>query len=158
MLSHVIVGVRDFERALAFYRALMPVLGLQERFCDRDRRLAGWQSAEASRPLFLIGTPYDGHPHEAGNGQMTAFLASAREVVDRAFAVAMANGGQSEGPPGPRPEYHASYYGAYFRDTEGNKLCVACRRRHSVLSGVGARSAMSMSARSVSAEAVARGH
>jgi lactoylglutathione lyase len=25
-----------------------------------------------------------------------------------------------------RPEYHANYYGAYFRDPEGNKLCVAC--------------------------------
>jgi lactoylglutathione lyase len=25
-----------------------------------------------------------------------------------------------------RPEYHEHYYGAYFRDPEGNKLCVAC--------------------------------
>jgi len=40
--------------------------------------------------------------------------------------VALASGGVSEGAPGLRPEYHANYYGAYFRDTEGNKLCVAC--------------------------------
>ncbi len=52
-------------------------------------------------------------------------------------------GWQSE--PGPRPlfvigapfnrqaataglplEYHPSYYGAYFRDPDGNKLCVVC--------------------------------
>jgi hypothetical protein len=33
-------------------------------------------------------------------------------------------GGRSEGEPGLRPEYHANYYGAYFRDTEGNKVCV----------------------------------
>ena len=39
---------------------------------------------------------------------------------------AWAVGGTSEGAPGLRPEYHANYYGAYFRDTEGNKLCVAC--------------------------------
>ena len=126
MFSHVIVGVRDFDRALAFYRALMPVLGLQERFCDRVRPWAGWQSPGVSRPLFLIGTPYDGRAHEAGNGQMTAFLAESRAVVDRAFEVALGNGGASEGAPGLRPEYHANYYGAYFRDTEGNKLCVAC--------------------------------
>ena len=25
-----------------------------------------------------------------------------------------------------RPEYHEHYYGAYFRDPDGNKLCVAC--------------------------------
>ncbi|HQD16857.1 MAG TPA: VOC family protein, partial [Ottowia sp.] len=23
-------------------------------------------------------------------------------------------------------EYHDHYYGAYFRDPDGNKLCVAC--------------------------------
>jgi lactoylglutathione lyase len=33
-------------------------------------------------------------------------------------------GGQCEGHPGLRPEYHADYYGAYFRDPDGNKLCV----------------------------------
>ena len=30
-----------------------------------------------------------------------------------------------KGRPGLRPEYHANYYGAYFRDPDGNKLCVA---------------------------------
>lgn len=126
MYSHIILGVQDFERALAFYRALMPVLEIQERFCDRDRPWAGWQSHPQPRPLFLIGKPYDQQPHQVGNGQMTAFLAKDRATVDRAHAVAIASGGTSEGAPGPRPEYHANYYGAYFRDTEGNKLCVAC--------------------------------
>jgi lactoylglutathione lyase len=41
-------------------------------------------------------------------------------------AVALTHGGRCEGPPGPRPEYHEHYYGAYFRDPDGNKLCVAC--------------------------------
>ena len=126
MYSHIMLGVRDFDRALAFYRALMPVLEIQERFCDRDRPWAGWQSHPEPRPLFLIGKPYDQQPHQAGNGQMVALLAKDRGTVDRAHATAIANGGTSEGAPGLRPEYHASYYGAYFRDTEGNKLCVAC--------------------------------
>ena len=126
MFSHLFVGVSDFDRALAFYRALMLVLGIQERFCDPARPWAGWQSHPEPRPLFLIGTPYDGRPHVAGNGQMAAFLATTREVVDRAHATALAHGGTCEGPPGLRPQYHAHYYGAYFRDTEGNKLCVAC--------------------------------
>jgi catechol 2,3-dioxygenase-like lactoylglutathione lyase family enzyme len=126
MFSHIYLGVSNFDRALAFYRALMPVLGIRERFCQRERPWAGWQSHPDPRPLFLIGTPYDGQPHAAGNGQMVSFMAASREVVDRAYAVALASGGQPEGAPGPRPEYHANYYGAYFRDTEGNKLCVAC--------------------------------
>jgi lactoylglutathione lyase len=126
MLSHVFLGVGDFDRALAFYRALMPVLGVQERFCEPERPWAGWQSQPDPRPLFLIGMPFDRQPHAAGNGQMVAFLASSRGVVDRAHAVALASGGRCEGAPGLRPDYHAHYYGAYFRDTEGNKVCVAC--------------------------------
>ena len=126
MFSHIFVGVSDFDRALAFYRAVMPVLGIRERFCDPARPWAGWQSHPEPRPLFLIGTPFDGQPHVAGNGQMAAFLATTREAVDQAHATALAHGGTCEGPPGLRPHYHAHYYGAYFRDTEGNKLCVAC--------------------------------
>jgi catechol 2,3-dioxygenase-like lactoylglutathione lyase family enzyme len=126
VFSHIFVGVQDFDRALAFYRALMPVLGISERFCERDRPWAAWQSHPEARPLFLIGKPFDGHLHDAGNGQMTAFVARSRNVVDRAYAAALVNGGRSEGLPGLRPEYHQHYYGAYFRDTEGNKICVAC--------------------------------
>lgn len=126
MFSHVCVGVNDFGRALLFYRALMPVLGIAERFCDTSRPWAGWQSRPDPRPLFIIGSPFDGHAHAAGNGQMVAFAAASRQIVDRAHAVALAHGGITEGAPGLRPAYHAHYYGAYFRDTEGNKLCVVC--------------------------------
>jgi catechol 2,3-dioxygenase-like lactoylglutathione lyase family enzyme len=126
MYSHIFLGVNDFDRALAFYRKLMPVLGIQERFCESERPWAGWQSHPDPRPLFLIGKPHNQQAHEPGNGQMVAFIAKHRGVVDQAHEVAIANGGTSEGPPGLRPEYHADYYGAYFRDTEGNKLCVVC--------------------------------
>lgn len=126
MYSHVFLGVSNFDRALSFYRALMPVLGIEERFCEPGRPWAGWQSHPGPRPLFLIGRPCDKREHEVGNGQMIAFLAESRDVVSRAYAVALASGGTSEGEPGVRPEYHANYFGAYFRDTEGNKLCVAC--------------------------------
>ena len=126
MFSHIFVGVNDFDRALSFYRPLMAVLDVEERFCDRKRPWAGWQSSPGPRPLFLIGAPFDQRPHERGNGQMVAFLAASRAAVDAAYATALAHGGTSEGAPGLRPEYHDDYYGAYFRDPDGNKLCVAC--------------------------------
>lgn len=125
MFSHVFVGVQDFERALSFYEPLMAVLGRERRFCDPAKPWAGWQS-EGGRPLFLIGKPFDGHEHAAGNGQMVAFLAPDRATVHKAWTLALERGGRDEGAPGLRPEYHPDYYGAYFRDTEGNKLCVAC--------------------------------
>lgn len=125
MFSHVFLGIRDFERALAFYRPLLAGLGIAERFCDPSGPWAGWQSTPGPRPLLLIGKPFEGE-HEPGNGQMVALLASSRAQVDAAHATARAHGGRCEGPPGPRPHYHPNYYGAYFRDPDGNKLCVAC--------------------------------
>jgi catechol 2,3-dioxygenase-like lactoylglutathione lyase family enzyme len=86
-----------------------------------------------SRPLFVVGVPFEGM-HDAGNGQMTAFLAETRGVVEAVYRIALARGGSSEGAPGLRPQYHAHYYGAYFRDPEGNKLCVACHAAEPLLS------------------------
>ncbi len=126
MFSHIFVGVTDFDRSLAFYGAVLNCVGLEARFCDRSRPWAGWQRKGEARPLFLIGKPYDGNAHAPGNGQMVALLAGRRERVDDAYRTALAHGGTSDGAPGLRPEYHENYYGAYFRDPDGNKLCVAC--------------------------------
>ena len=125
MFSHVFVGVSDFERALAFYRSLMQCLEIPERFCEPEHPWAGWQTPGSVRPLFLIGRPLEG-AHVAGNGQMVAFAASTRARVDAAYALAITLGARSEGAPGLRPAYHPRYYGAYFRDPDGNKLCVVC--------------------------------
>ncbi|CAB3686175.1 VOC family protein [Achromobacter piechaudii] len=124
MFSHVCIGVVDFDRAFAFYSAQAEALGLSLRFVDRASPWAGWQPAEGGRPLFVITAPYDGKPATPGNGQMTAFLAADRKTVDRCHALALSMGATCEGPPGLRPEYHANYYGAYFRDADGNKICV----------------------------------
>jgi catechol 2,3-dioxygenase-like lactoylglutathione lyase family enzyme len=125
MFSHIFISVTDFERALTFYSALMDTLGNELRFCEPDKPWAGWHSAAGARPFFVICHPYDGQPHVPGNGQMTAFLAANRSVVHAAHDAALKHGGTCDGPPGLRPHYHPDYYGAYFRDPDGNKLCVA---------------------------------
>jgi catechol 2,3-dioxygenase-like lactoylglutathione lyase family enzyme len=127
MLSHTFVGVGDFERAYAFYAALMDSLGFPQKFKDDGRPWAAWKPANAPRPLFIVGAPYAGEA-VCGNGQMVALEAPSRAAVDAAYAAALAHGGSSEGAPGLRPEYHPNYYGAYFRDPDGNKLCVCCHQ------------------------------
>lgn len=124
MFSHVTVGVSDFETSFAFYNRLLPLLGLDLKFREDGRPWAGWKAPDADRPLFVINAPFDGEAASVGNGSMTAFLASSRAQVDAAYKAALAAGAVSEGGPGLRPEYHAHYYGAYFRDPDGNKLCV----------------------------------
>jgi catechol 2,3-dioxygenase-like lactoylglutathione lyase family enzyme len=126
MLFHVYVGITDFERAFGFYTALMDTLSLKLKFRDAQMGCASWMAEDQPRPLFVISRPYDGNPASVGNGQMLGLLAPDRATVDRAHAVALAQGGSCEGPPGLRPQYHEHYYGAYFRDPDGNKLCVCC--------------------------------
>lgn len=128
MISHVHVGIGDFDRAFAFYAAVLDTLGLELKFKEPDKGWAGWMSPGVARPLFLIGRPFDRHPASPGNGQMIALLAPDRAAVDRCHEMALARGGRSEGAPGLRPHYHADYYGAYFRDPDGNKLCVCCHQ------------------------------
>jgi len=126
MFSHIMIGVTDFARALSFYKPLFSALCIDFRFQEDERLWAGWHSSPNTRPFFLIGRPYNEQPHHPGNGQMIAFLASTRAQVQQIHALAIQNGGTCEGQPGLRPEYHANYYGAYFRDPDGNKLCIAC--------------------------------
>lgn len=126
MFSHIFVSVCDFDRALRFYVPVMASLELEMRWSDACRPWAGWHSRGKTRPYFVICKPYNGQAHAPGNGQMVAFLASSRVMVRCAYEAALANGGISEGAPGLRPEYHANYYGAYFRDPDGNKFGVAC--------------------------------
>ena len=126
MLSHVHIGIADFDRAFSFYAALLPELGLQLKFNEPAKGWAGWATPGVPRPLFLIGRPYDGNAAAPGNGQMIALLAADRPTVDRVHARAIELGGVDDGPPGLRPHYHPNYYGGYFRDPDGNKLCVCC--------------------------------
>lgn len=124
MISHIHLGVAELDRAFGFYAPLMAALGLPLRF--RDAGWAGWAAPGGGRPLFLIGRPFDGGAPAPGNGTMVALAAATRAQVDACHRLALAHGGRDEGAPGLRPRYHPDYYGAYFRDPDGNKLCVVC--------------------------------
>jgi len=45
--------------------------------------------------------------------------------VDTFWEAGMAAGGSDEGPPGLR-NYHASYYAAFLRDLDGNRIEAVC--------------------------------
>jgi predicted lactoylglutathione lyase len=64
---------------------------------------------------------FDGDDATAGNGTMVALAAKDRAQVDAVHALALSLGGIDEGAPGPRGD---SFYGAYFRDRDGNKFNV----------------------------------
>ena len=49
MISHVHVGVDDFERAFAFYSAVLPELGLELKFKEPENGWAGWMTPGVAR-------------------------------------------------------------------------------------------------------------
>lgn len=126
MYSHIHIGTSSIEKAAIFYDAVLTPLGITRKFMDTVRGWAGWQGKDKDRPLFLVGRPFDENAQSVGNGQMVAFLASSRAQVDGCYDVAIAAGAISDGKPGLRPEYHPNYYGAYFFDLDGNKICICC--------------------------------
>ena len=79
----------------------------------------GWGS-----PGVAVCKPYNGEAATAGNGNMIAIVMDSRDKVDAMHSKALALGGSCEGPPGLRGEEGPqAFYGAYFRDPEGNKFC-----------------------------------
>ncbi|WP_372426398.1 VOC family protein [Salinarimonas chemoclinalis] len=129
IFSHVMVGTDDVPRAIAFYDAVLAPLGLARYHTDpegsdTDRAGACWTRTGTSWPQFWAQAPYDGRAARAGNGVQVSFVARSPATVDAAYAAAMDAGGTDEGPPGLRPHYGPAYYGAYFRDPDGNKIHV----------------------------------
>ena len=60
-----------------------------------------------------------------GSRNMLALALEARASVDSVYKKALELGGSDEGAPGVRGEEGPqAFYAAYFRDPEGNKLCV----------------------------------
>jgi catechol 2,3-dioxygenase-like lactoylglutathione lyase family enzyme len=79
---------------------------------------------DMEHPLVTVCRPYDGGQAVPGNGPMTALAADSREQVDRVHARALELGASDEGAPGLREPEAMGFYGAYFRDLDGNKLAV----------------------------------
>ena len=120
MIGYTCVGTNNKPRAMAFYDALLGLLGAK-RFYETERGV-GW-GVSADQPMFAVNTPFDGALASVGNGSMVALSAASADQVQALYAKALALGGSDEGVPGPRG---GGFYGAYFRDLDGNKIAVFC--------------------------------
>jgi len=124
MIGYVTVGTNDLDRARAFYDALLGEIGAR-RVMQFDENGFTLYGTGGRAPGLAVTRPYNGEPAQPGNGTMPALVVDAREKVDKLHARAIELGGSDEGSPGLRtPEGERAFYGAYFRDLDGNKLCV----------------------------------
>ena len=120
-IGYITLGALDVDGALPFYDAVLGAVGYARGPVDGGWAFYGRDGA----PGIGICKPFDGQAARGGNGIMIAFKADSQEQVTAAYQAALANGGVDEGAPGYRPaEATSGFYGAYFRDGAGNKLCV----------------------------------
>jgi catechol 2,3-dioxygenase-like lactoylglutathione lyase family enzyme len=118
MIGYVTLGTNDIPRAAAFFDKLLAEVGAK-RFMESERSIS-WMVAPGM-PGLGICKPFDGKAATGGNGTMIALAMDSTAKVDALYNKAIELGGKDEGAPGPRGT--TGYYGAYFRDLDGNKLC-----------------------------------
>jgi hypothetical protein len=120
MIGYVSVGTNNMQTAATFYDQLFIEIGAK-RIWEFERGI-GWGISE-SDPSFSILKPFDGNAATIGNGVMIAFSVDTHEKVEKIYKKAISLGAKDEGPLGYRND---NFYAGYFRDLDGNKLCVYC--------------------------------
>lgn len=123
MIGYVTLGTKDIDAALAFYGALLGTVGAKQLMQMPDEHKLTFFGTGMDRPMLAVGLPYDGAAATCGNGTMVALMMDSREQVDAVHAKAIELGGTDEGAPGLRAPEDMGFYGAYFRDLDGNKFC-----------------------------------
>jgi catechol 2,3-dioxygenase-like lactoylglutathione lyase family enzyme len=117
MLDHIKLFVSDVDRSKAFYELAFQPLGYRVLL----EPAAGIVGMGRDFPNFWLA--------QAEGSSTTAHVAiraDTRSVVDDFHAAALAAGGTDNGPPGLRPQYHPSYYGAFVHDPDGNNIEAVC--------------------------------
>ena len=125
MIGYVTVGSNDLEKSRRFYDALMPTIGAS-RIMEFGDNFTMYGTG-MGKPGFAVCKPHDGNAASAGNGNMASIACDSRTKVDALHAKAMELGGRTKA----RPEFAGeegpqAFYGAYFRDPDGNKLAAFC--------------------------------
>lgn len=122
MLDHIFISVSDIQRSIAFYAAVLPVLGITARH-DYDGNdgppghpdLKGF-GAGGRMFFWLREGIVDGRAAHIG------FVAKSQADVDAAYAAAIAAGASDNGAPGARLHYDPRYYAANVLDPDGYSL------------------------------------
>lgn len=119
MIDHMSTYATDYAATRGFYEQVLAELGytLQADYPEHKTCAFGPEA----RPIFwVIGVD------EAASPRHVAFSASSRDDVNSFHSRGLACGGSDNGAPGPRPQYHAHYYGAFLLDPDGNNVEAVC--------------------------------
>jgi catechol 2,3-dioxygenase-like lactoylglutathione lyase family enzyme len=116
VIDHVSVGVRDIAASTRFYEAVLSTLG----YAKLEARPATVGFGKRYAEFWINLRP--NRASEADGGAHVCLRAKSADVVDAFHAVALAQGGTSDGAPGLRPHHGDGYYAAFIRDPDGNRI------------------------------------
>lgn len=117
MLDHASLGVRDLEVSKAFFATVLAPLGMV-KLAEREGRVGfGKRYPE----LWL-----NHRPHMAvvadDTGSHLCLRAPSEDGVRQFHAAALASGGRDDGPPSVRQATMTTYFAAFIRDPDGNRI------------------------------------
>jgi catechol 2,3-dioxygenase-like lactoylglutathione lyase family enzyme len=121
MIDHMGFGASDYDASMKFFLAALAPLGYKVVMEGPPGAGAGIGPSHA--PVLWISpsrqTP--AHLH-------IALTANTRAEVDAFHKAALAAGGQDNGAPGLRPNYHPNYYGAFVIGPDGHNVEAVCHK------------------------------
>ena len=119
MLDHLSIQCADIAASAAFYDAVLAPLGGQ-RVMDFGAAIGYGVPPQLD---FWIGRQATG---EGFRESHIAFSAPSRAAVRAFFDTAVEQRAEVLHEPRLWPEYHATYYGAFVRDPDGNNVEAVC--------------------------------
>jgi catechol 2,3-dioxygenase-like lactoylglutathione lyase family enzyme len=120
MFDHVVFSVSNYESAKAFFLRALEPLGV-ELVSEGPIGIELWRRDSHSSLCVRRTEEKTAHLH-------LAFTADTREQVDHFYRAALAAGGQDNGGPGLRPQYHPNYYAAYVVGPDGHNIEAVCHK------------------------------
>jgi catechol 2,3-dioxygenase-like lactoylglutathione lyase family enzyme len=117
MIDHVSIAVSHLQQSAAFYEKVLEPIGLK-RLVTRDATVGFGKKY----PEFWLNERPDMAPVTAGTGNHVCLRAPTVQAVEGFHETALANGGRSDGAPGPRQAAMTTYFGAFILDPDGNKI------------------------------------
>lgn len=125
MIDHLSITTTDLDRAQSFYDAVLGALGYPR--VNRRERAIGYgerrptDGAPAYISVYLSTNVVPDNRH-------WCFRAPSRAAVRAFHRLALAHGGTDDGSPGIREHYSPTYYAAFVRDPDGNRIEAVTRR------------------------------
>lgn len=117
MLDHVSVPVANLEVSAGFYDKVFEPLGLT-RLAERERTIGFGKKY----PEFWLNLRLGMIAAAEDIGFHCCLRAPSKDAVEAFHEIALENGGQSAGEPGERQAAMTTYFGAFIRDPDGNKI------------------------------------